>query len=484
MTLSRSEIVERLVDLLGPEAVVTDEQQLRASSLDRFRKYELVHGVYIQPIPAAIAMAASTEDVAAVLALADEHGINIVPRTGGSATEGGLETVVPDSVVLDGSRMDRILDLDLENLQATVQCGVPLQVLDDRLRELGWTTGHSPQSKPLAQLGGLVATRSIGQLSTLYGGIEDMVAGLEAVFPGGEVARIKSVPRRAAGPDIRHVVIGNEGALCFITEVTVKIFRYRPENHRFVGWTVPDMPRGFALLREVMTEGYRPSVARLYDETDGGMHFSHFADGRCVLLFMAEGSRRIAEATAAGITDVVESHGGEGCVAVDPALLATWFDDLNWGPDKVAAELEDIRRTSTIGYTLEVSACWSAIHDIYAAVCRRLPAEVPDLTMVGGHSSHSYVNGTNMYFVYEYVVRDCPVEEEISRYHQRVNAIICEETLDHGGSIVHHHGIGKARTPWVQDEYGSSYGMLRQLKTAFDPHGVMNAGTVLPLPPT
>ena len=138
--------------------------------------------------------------MAEVLAFADAHGVNVVPRTGHTATEGGLETVVPDSIVLDGSPMNRILDLDTYNMQATCQCGVPLQALEDAARERGLTTGHSPQSKPVAHLGGLVATRSIGQFSTLYGGIEDMVVGLEAVFADGRVARIKNVPRRAAGP--------------------------------------------------------------------------------------------------------------------------------------------------------------------------------------------------------------------------------------------------------------------------------------------
>ncbi len=160
-----------------------------------------------RPLPAAVAYATSTEQVSQVLAFANEHRIAVVPRTGRSATEGGLETAVPDSIVLDGSRMDAILLLDPVNMQVTAQCGVGLQDLDDLLQAQGLTTGHSPQSKPLAQLGGLVATRSIGQLSTLYGGIEDMVVGLEAVLPSGEVVRIKNVPRRAAGP--RHQASGD-----------------------------------------------------------------------------------------------------------------------------------------------------------------------------------------------------------------------------------------------------------------------------------
>ena len=168
------------------------------------------------------------------------------------------------------------------------------------------TTGHSPQSKPIAQMGGLVATRSIGQFSTLYGGIEDMVVGLEAVFADGTITRIKNVPRRAVGPDIRHVVIGNEGALCYITEVTVKLFPYLPQNNTFVGWTLKNMRPGFEALREVMVAGYKPSVARLYDPPDGAFHFSKFAaKDDCVLLFMAEGPAGIVKATIDGIKEIV-----------------------------------------------------------------------------------------------------------------------------------------------------------------------------------
>ena len=277
MQLSREAIVEGLQAILGPEHVVTDADVLKRRSIDNFRKLETIFGAWTLPPPAAVAMVGSTEDVAAVLAFANEHGINVVPRTGGTATEGGLETHVPDSIVVDGSRMNRILGIDPYDMQATAQCGVPLQVLEDEARKLGLTTGHSPQSKPVAHMGGLVATRSIGQFSTLYGGIEDMVVGLEAVFPYGHVARIKNVPRRAAGPDIRHVAIGNEGALCFITEVTVKLFPYLPENNTYLGWTLKSMKTGFEVLREVMASGYKPSVARLYDPGDGGIHFSHFA---------------------------------------------------------------------------------------------------------------------------------------------------------------------------------------------------------------
>ena len=479
MGLSRDAIVEGLRRIVGPDRVVTDDQLLRERSIDNFRKLEKIFGTYTMPPPAAVVMVTSTEDVANVLAFADENGINVVPRTGGTATEGGLETVVPDSIVVDGSGMNRILSIDPYDMQATCQCGVPLQELEDRVRELGLTTGHSPQSKPVAHMGGLVATRSIGQLSTLYGGIEDMVVGLEAVFPRGEVTRIKNVPRRAAGPDLRHVVIGNEGALCFITEVTVKLFPYLPENNVFLGWTLGSMTTGFEALREVMVAGYKPSVARLYDPEDGSIHFSHFArPDECVLLFMAEGAAGVANATAEGIAEIVARH--PECAPVDGEIIREWFEDLTWGPDKIEAEDERIRTTRNVNRTTEVSAGWSSINDIYEAAIARIRAEIPGITLLGGHSSHSYINGTNMYFNYFYDLGDVAPEEEATRIYLPIISIICEETLRRGGSIVHHHGIGKARAPWARDEHGSSYSILETLKQAFDPSGVMNKGTILP----
>ena len=482
-TLGRNDIVDRLRGLVRAEDVCTDEQELREASVDRFRKYTAVHGIFDGPLPVAIVSPRSTDEVARVLRFASDHLVNVVARTGGTATEGGLETVVEDTIVLDGSAMDQILDIDPVDMTATAQCGVPLQVLEDRLREHGLTTGHSPQSKPIAQLGGLVATRSIGQLSTLYGGIEDLVTGLEAVFPGGVVTRIKSVPRRAAGPDVRHVVIGSEGALCFVTEVTVKAFRHRPENHRYLGFLVEEFADAVDALRELVTDGYRPSVCRAYSVEDARQHFAHFAQDMCVAVLVAEGPKPLADATAEAIEALFARRAHE---RVAPHLVEEWFGDLNWGRDKIEAEKRSMLETSRLGYTTEVSVGWSRVGVLFDAVMHRIRSEFPradDLTMLGAHSSHSYQTGTNLYFVYDYRIR-CEPRAEITEYHQPLNAIIVEEALRHGGSMVHHHGVGKYRTPWVREEHGSAYVILEGLKRAFDPAGVMNAGTLYPLDET
>lgn len=478
MSLSKEEIVNTLTEILKSGKVITDASVLRESSVDRFRRFEELHGVYTQPLPAAVVYVQDSSEVAAVLKFANTNGINVVPRTGHTATEGGLETIVENSLVLDGSEMNKVIKIDPYNMQATCQCGTPLEVLEEQLRKKGLTTGHSPQSKPLAQLGGLVATRSIGQLSTLYGGIEDMVVGLEAVFPNGEITRIKNVPRRAAGPDIRHVVIGNEGALCFITEVTVKLYKYMPENSILLGYTLDNMKTGFSILREVMVNGYKPSVARLYDQEDGAYHFSHFADGKCVLIFMAEGPEKIAQTTAEAIEVIVAGYAE--CVKVDAPYIQTWFENLNWDAADIAAERTEIVETKNMGNTTEISADWETINKIYEVCVERIRREIPDMTMVGGHSSHSYINGTNLYFVHYYNVTDCKPEEEISKYHHPIKKIIVEETIKAGGSMCHHHGVGKHRTAWIKDEYSSSYYILDTLKKAFDPEGIMNRGTIFP----
>ncbi|STR32708.1 glycolate oxidase, subunit GlcD [Klebsiella grimontii] len=154
MSLSREAIVDQLKEIVGSDRVITDETVLKRNSIDRFRKYADIHGVFTLPLPAAVVKLGSTEQVSNVLAFMNQHKINGVPRTGASATEGGLETVVENSVVLDGAGMNQILNIDIENMQATAQCGVPLEVLENALRSKGYTTGHSPQSKPLAQMGG------------------------------------------------------------------------------------------------------------------------------------------------------------------------------------------------------------------------------------------------------------------------------------------------------------------------------------------
>lgn len=479
--MDKIQTLAEISKILKSDQINTDPESLYRGSVDRYKKFAAAKKQLEVPMPTAIVYPESTEEVVKIIEFCAKNSVNVIPRTGRTATEGGLENWKENTFVVDGSRMNKIIKIDPYNMQATGQCGVVLQDIENEARKFGLTIGHSPQSKPVAQLGGLVATRSIGQFSTLYGGIEDMVVGLECVFPNGHVARIKNVPRRAGGPDIRHIAIGNEGTLCYITEVTLKLYPYFPDNLQFVGHLIKDVPSGIKILRDIMAAGYKPSVARVYSEEDAAQHFSHFHEGKCVLLFMVEGPKGIVQATMDGINEIINSHKEQLLKPVDPALIEKWFNRLNWSLDTIQREWNDmVNESRHDGFTTEISADWETIPKIYNSVMKRVRAEFPlakDLTMLGGHSSHSYINGTNMYFVYNYNI-NCEPKDEMIRYHHPIQTIIVEETLKFGGSMCHHHGIGKYRNQWAKDEHGSAYYMLETLKQAFDPKGIMNYGCI------
>ncbi len=481
--MDKKDVLKGLLTILTVDQINTNEDDLYDASADRYKKYAKARKVLDVPMPVAIVYPNSAEEVSKLLVYCNENLINVIPRGGKTATEGGLENWKELTIVIDAENLNKIIKIDPYNMQATAQAGVPLQAIEDELRKIGYTTGHSPQSKPVAKMGGLVATRSIGQFSTLYGGIEDMVVGLECVFPNGHISRIKNVSRRAGGPDIRHIAIGNEGALCYITEVTVKIFKYFPENHRFYGYLIKDVDTGIKILREVMVNGYRPSVARTYSEEDARQHFYHFHNNQCVLIFMAEGNKELVEATCRGIEQAVEKFKDGILEYVDSKLIENWFNHLNWSQKDIDDEFEGmIENDYHAGFTTEISADWETIPKIYHNVIERVRNEferAEDLTMLGGHSSHSYINGTNMYFVYNYKI-NCDPEDEMRIYHHPLQTIIVEETLKLGGSMCHHHGIGKYRNEWTKDEHGSAYFMLEKLKEVFDPKGIMNFGTIYP----
>lgn len=479
--MTKEIVLEGLRELLSSEQINIDTDDLYDATADRYKKYAKAKKVLDNPSPCAIVYPKNTAEVRDLLMFCNEKQINVIPRSGKTATEGGLENWKELALVIDGKNLNKIVNIDTYNMQATVEAGVALQDLEDELRKVGYTTGHSPQSKPVAQYGGLVATRSIGQLSTLYGGIEDMVVGLECVFPNGHISRIKNVPRRAGGPDIRHIVIGNEGSLCYITEVTIKIFKYFPENNKFFGYLIKDVDTGIKILREVFVNSYRPSVARTYSEEDARQHFYHFHKDKCVLIFMAEGPEAIVEATGIGIEAAVEKFKDDVIEQVDSSLIEDWFNHLNWSQQDIDDEIEEmINNDSHSGYTTEISADWETVTQIYYNVMNRIRSEfrfANDLTMLGGHSSHSYLNGTNMYFVYQYNI-NCEPEDEFRMYHHPLQTIIVEETLKLGGSMCHHHGIGKYRNQWTKEEHGSAYYMLETLKEAFDPKGIMSYGNI------
>lgn len=482
--MDKNTLISALQALLGADRVLTDEAAVLEAAKDYigYRRFERDKGSFRVNRAACVVRPQDTNEVAATLRFLNEQQVQVTPRTGGSSVTQSIEPQT-DGVILDGSLMNGILEVNECDLMVTVRCGTPLEYLENYLNERGYTTGHAPQSLPMAHAGGLIATRSIGQFSTLYGGIEDLLCGLEAVLADGTVIRIKNNPRRSCGPDLRHLFLGSEGMLGFITEATLKIFPYQPQTRWMHAWSIKGMDKGLELIRSIMADGYRPAVVRLHDAAEGEALFGgEYTEDYELLLFLAEGPAAITHATGEAITQKINS-GAYDIVDLGEKPVLAWLETRN---DECAQMDKPVySKYGAVADTCEISALWSEIGNIYYAVKERLPQELPNLLYVGGHSSHSYSNGTNIYFTFAYLAGKNPnnkaenPEDTVQADYMTVIRVIMEETLKRGGSIAHHHGSGKYRTAWMPQEHGSSYPLLYKLKEALDPNGILNQGVLL-----
>ncbi len=467
------DVVAGLRSRLGPGSVFDAGEILARRSQDTWPLLLVQQVMGRQPPPPwCVVRPGSTEEVSAALAYLTGNGIPVVPYGGGSGVQGGAAPP-PGAAVIDVGALDRILCLNEEDLTVTVQAGVVLGALEAWLGKRGYTGGHYPQSIDLAQVGGLVATRSSGQFSTRYGSIEDLVTGLEAVLPDGRVVRIDSQPRRAVGPDLRQLWLGSEGAFGIITEVTLKVFP-QPPDRWLQAYGVGSMRAGLDVIHGFMRDGWKPAVVRLHDAVEAARGFhGTVTEGECILLVLSEGPEGYARAEGAAIDARARVA---GLRPLGPGPVENWLEVRN-----DVRDLEKYIRRGIIVDTIEVAAPWTAIADIYEQVLHRLVEEVPEMVAASGHSSHSYAQGTNLYFVLgAQPPRDA---DEVARVYEAIWSRVMETTLALGGTISHHHGVGRFRARWVPEDLGTSYELLRRLKAAFDPLGLMNPGSLLPAEP-
>ncbi|MEG0943136.1 MAG: FAD-binding oxidoreductase [Angelakisella sp.] len=477
MKVTNEQAVQALGKIVGAQRVLTDEKSRKEGDALN-RSYAKAFNVYGTPLPICIVNASSVKEISEVVKYCNENGISIIPRTGASGGEGLLELVNDHTIILDASLMNKIINFDEANMMVTCECGVPLQVLEELANEKGLTTGHTPQSLPMADMGGLVATRSIGQFSTLYGGIEDLLCGLEGVTADGKVVRIRNVPRRAAGPDLRHLFMGSEGALGFITEVTVKLFPYHPESRWMGGYIMKNMHQGFAAIRAVMVAGYKPAVVRLYDKADIDFNFGsvQLKDEEAFMFFVTEGAPDISKVTGEAINRIALEHGGE---YIGTKAVEHWMIHRNDLCDKYkdSSRAEKFRQTQTVYSTTEIAASWTDIVKIYDDVMKNVPPQIDNLIMLGGHVSHSYINGTNIYFVYQLKMKS---PETSNDEHTKMVHALCNEVLKYEtGGCVHHHGMGKKRIGLAHKEHGTSYPLMIAIKKMMDPNNTFNPGALV-----
>ncbi len=334
------------------------------------------------------------------------------------------------------------------------------------MAEQGLTIGHWPQSVAVSSVGGWVATRASGQFSTAYGNIEDIVHSLEAVLPNGELVVLGKGPRASAGPDLRHLLLGSEGALGVITGVTLSL-RRAPAARAVSAFEAGDMRAGFELQREIIQSGWRPPVARQYDARE-----SRRLDARatgCLILLVHEGPAAVVEAEAVAVAALAAAH---HIPPAPPDIVEHWLSHRNTVPS-----WDQFLARGVVLDTVEVSADWTRIAAIYDDATASLQA-VPGCLAGSAHSSHLYRSGLNLYFTFAIQVGEPAAMEAVYIDCWRR---IMRATDAHGGSLAHHHGIGRVRRDWLERELGATgVALLRRVKTALDPNGVMNPGVLIP----
>jgi alkyldihydroxyacetonephosphate synthase len=443
----------------------------------------------LRAAPDAIVSPADADAVARVLRICSEESVAVVPWGGGTSVVGGLdpERGGCDAVVaLDLSRMDALLDVDPVSRLATFQPGIRTPAAEAALAAHGLTLGHVPQSFERASLGGYVVTRSAGQASTGVGRIDDLVAGVRMVTPTGELV-LPAMPGSAAGPDLRRLVLGSEGTLGIVTEVTLRV-RPLPAAHRYEGWMLPDWDTGLALMRRIAQDGPRPDIARLSDprETEVSLMMSRAGTltrralsaylrvrdvaGGCLVITGYEGAERDVRHRRDVVRDVVREH---GAVTLGQQAGRSWEHARFAAP----ALRDTLLDAGVLAETLETAATWSALPGLYAAVRDNLVAAL-GRAVVGCHVSHFYETGASLYFT---VLAAAHPGDEDAQW-AAAKAAANDAIVAHAGTISHHHAVGTAHRAHVTPDLGGEVGVraLRAVKDALDPHGVMNPGKLLP----
>jgi alkyldihydroxyacetonephosphate synthase len=477
-----------LVALLGPEHVLDDHgTRLRHAAGKSTPDLLAARAGTYPEAPDAVLRPGTPEEVQATVERCAALRIAVVPFGGGTSVVGGLRALsggLRGVVVLDLRRLDRLVAVSPEDRTATLQAGVLLPQADALLRPLGLTLGHLPQSYERASIGGCAATRSSGQASSGHGRFDAMVVGLRVATPAGELG-VPDRPPSAAGPDLRGLLLGSEGVLGVITEVTVRVLPL-PGAARYEGWTLPSFGAGCAALRDLARSGERPTVVRMSDEVETAMRLATItaeeepppdAPGSCLVVVGWEGEDVAAvDGRAERAAVLLRRHGGE---PRGPGPGESWRRGRFDAPYLRDALLD----RGVLVETLETATLWSRLDDLRGALTSAVQAALDDgagtPVVVMGHVSHVYAEGASVYLTV--VGRGGASPVETAARWARAKRAAGDVIAAHGATITHHHAVGVDHAPWMRDEIGDlGVGLLRAVKAHLDPVGVLNPGKLLP----
>lgn len=422
----------------------------------------------------------------------------LIPFGGGSNIVGSLEPLAEERrtvVSLDLGRLNKLISIDEKSGLARIQAGVLGPDMEEQLGARGWTLGHFPDSFTHSTLGGWVATRSSGMQSDKYGDIADIARGMRVVRPGGTLV-IRGIPSASNGPSVREMILGSEGRLGVITEVTVQVHRL-PEQRDVYAYFFPNWRTGVETMEELAALDIHPSITRVSDARESGFSlatskersgFDKFAaetllpflmrrkgwnlDEICLSFIGYEGDPAYADRQKKLTEAVIKKHGGMG-VGKGPGVL---YDQKKFDTPYLRDFLLDM---GAAGDVSESGMPWSQVLPLYDAVVAAANKAFDEIGIKGWimcHLSHSYHSGACLYFTFAFVFGDDPLGE-----YDTVKRAIQQAFVDNGGSISHHHGVGVEHSPWIEQDISTQgLAVMRGLFEATDPHGNLNPGKVAP----
>ncbi len=489
--LSRTQ-VDWFVHLVGRDNV----------SLDAFNRVKYSHGQTMEEamelrrgivpyVARAVIHPENKRQVQEIVSYCNDQKIPIYAYGGGSSVTLGVRPVRGGIILAMATHMNRVLEVNEQNQSARVQAGCMGPVYEETLNHSArrfktrrnYTGGHLPQSFEMSTVGGWVTALGSGQASTYYGDACDLVLSQEYVTPAGTF-RTLDYPSAATGPKVNDIMKGSEGAFGVLVEVTMKIFRYMPKNRRRFSFMFPCWEAAVNAAREISQGEFgKPAVFRISDaeETDAGLKLYHLSGSlldraatllkykpmkRCLCMGTVEGERGFAKNVHRKIFRICLRKG---------ALPLGGFPVKRWEQTRYSEPYlrDDLQDYGILIDTLETSIGWDKFQTLHEAVRKVIKSRPRTICMA--HASHIYPQGANLYFIF--ILKMDNVEE-----YRRFRAGILDAILLNGGSMSHHHGMGKMIAPWLERHLGSvQMEVLRALKCHFDPNDIMNPGGQLGL---
>jgi len=491
-----SAFLSELASIVGDDnAIVDDELRLVHTYGKSIRDLLRIRASDLPRMPDVVVYPADEAQVAAVVAAAIAANAVVIPFGGGSNISGSLEPHPGEARVvisLDLGLLNRVVSIDEGSGLARIQAGAQGPFIEEQLNARGWTMGHFPDSFTHSTLGGWVATRSSGMQSDKYGDIADIARGLRMVRPAG-IVDIRPVPSASTGPSVREMILGSEGRLGVITEVTVQVHR-TPEVREINGYLFPSWEAGIAAMHEISESDARPTVTRVSDARESGFSFATgkaktgFDPQKVLMAYLKargwdleginlsfigfEGSASHVAYEKKIVARIVKKHGGLG-VGKGPGVL---YDQKKFDTPYLRDFLLDRGAAADVS---ETAAPWSRLNEIHDAVYAAANEAYEQIGTPGwimSHLSHSYHSGACLYFTFAFVHDG---DGAIAQY-DVVKKAIQQAFVDHGGTISHHHGVGREHAPWLEQDISTEgVALMSGLFSTADPNKNFNPDKII-----